>query len=94
MRLNLISTGKLDDAGMINQFGAGGWKLSKGSMIIARGKKEGSLRLGHMSEKSLEILAKDHLPNITGQALESCEDCLAGRQHRVSFQRSDDARRR
>ncbi|KAK2456997.1 putative mitochondrial protein [Trifolium repens] len=119
MRLNLISTGKLDDAGMINQFGVGRWKLSKGSMIIARGKKEGSLyimqgkintretnvsqdtskelwhrRLGHMSEKSLEILAKDHLPNIKGQALESCEDCLAGRQHRVSFQRSDDARRR
>jgi hypothetical protein len=39
MRLNLISTGKLDDAGMINQFGVGRWKLSKGSMIIARGKK-------------------------------------------------------
>lgn len=119
MRLNLISTGKLDDIGMINQFGDGKWKLSKGSMIIARGKKEGSLyvmqgkinkgdinvsqgmskelwhkRLGHMSEKGLEILAKNHLPNIKGQPLESCEDCLAGKQHRVSFQRSDDAKRR
>jgi len=119
MRLNLILTGKSDDVGMINQFGADRWKLSKGSMIIARGKKEGSLyvmqgkinkgdinvsqdmikelwhkRLGHMSEKGLEILAKNHLPNIKGQPLESCEDCLAGKQHRVSFQRSDDARRR
>lgn len=119
MRLNLISAGKLDDMGMINQFGGGRWKLSKGSMTVARGKKEGSLyitqgkinkgetnvsqdatkelwhkRLGHMSEKSLEILAKDHLSNIKGQPLESCEDCLAGKQHRVSFQRSDDAKRR
>ena len=119
MRLNLISAGKLDEAGMINQFGAGRWKLSRGSMIIARGRKEGSLyimqgkickgemnvaqdankelwhkRLGHMSEKGLEILAKDHLSNIKGQPLESCEDCLAGKQHRVSFKRSDDAKKR
>ena len=119
MRLNLISVSKLDEAGMINQFGAGRWKLSRGSMIIARCKKEGSLytmqgkickgetnvaqdatkdlwhkRLGHISEKGLEILANDHLPNIKGQPLESCEDCLAGKQHRVSFKRSDDARRR
>ena len=47
-----------------------------------------------MSEKGLEILAKDHLSNIKGQPLESCEDCLAGKQHRVSFKRSDDAKRR
>jgi len=47
-----------------------------------------------MSEKGLEILAKNNLPNIKGQRLESCEDCLAGKQHRESFQRSKDARRR
>lgn len=119
MRLNLISAGKLDDAGMNNQFGGGKWKLSRGSMVVARGRKEGSLyithgklckgeinvaqeeskelwhkRLGHMSEKGLEILAKDHLQSIKGQPLESCEDCLAGKQRRVSFQRSDNGRRR
>lgn len=43
MRLNLISTGKLDDAGLVNYFGEGKWKLTKGSLIMARGKKEGSL---------------------------------------------------
>ena len=47
-----------------------------------------------MSEKGLEFLAKDHFPNIKCQPLESCEDCLAGKQCRVSFQRSDEARRR
>jgi len=47
-----------------------------------------------MSEKGLEFLAKDHFANIKGQPLESCKDCLTGKQHRVSFQRSDEARRR
>ena len=44
-----------------------------------------------MSEKGLEFLTKDHFPNIKGQPLESC---LAGKKCRVSFQRSDEARRR
>nr|KYP63123.1 Retrovirus-related Pol polyprotein from transposon TNT 1-94 [Cajanus cajan] len=43
MRLNLISIGKLDDAGLMNYFGDGKWKLGKGSLVMARGKKEGSL---------------------------------------------------
>ncbi|VVA94852.1 unnamed protein product [Arabis nemorensis] len=83
MRLNLISTGKLDDAGLENHFGEGKWKLIKGNLFMARRKKEGSLyvtqaklckeevnvanvdmelwhrRLGHMSEKGLNILARN-----------------------------------
>ncbi|KAE8662958.1 hypothetical protein F3Y22_tig00113124pilonHSYRG00513 [Hibiscus syriacus] len=43
MRLNLIFAGKLDDVGLINYFGEGKYKLTKGSLIMARGKKEGSL---------------------------------------------------
>jgi len=43
MCLNLISAGKLDDAGLVNHFGRGIWKPTKGSLIVARGKKEGSL---------------------------------------------------
>ncbi|KAE8660874.1 hypothetical protein F3Y22_tig00116946pilonHSYRG00054 [Hibiscus syriacus] len=43
MRLNLIYTRKLDDAGLINYFGEGKWKFTKGSLIMARGKKQGSL---------------------------------------------------
>jgi len=39
MCLNLISVGKLDDAGFVNHFGGGIWKFTKGSLIIARGKK-------------------------------------------------------
>ena len=38
--LNLISTGKLDDEGFKNTFHNGQWKLTKGSLVVARGKKD------------------------------------------------------
>lgn len=47
IRLNLISTGKLDDEGFCNTFDNGQWKLTKGSLVVARGKKESSLYLMH-----------------------------------------------
>jgi len=43
LRLNLIFVGKLDDVGLVSHFGAKKWKLTKGSMVIAKGLKEGSL---------------------------------------------------
>jgi hypothetical protein len=43
MRFNLISIGKLDDEGYHNYHGGGHWKLSKGSLILARGKKTSTL---------------------------------------------------
>ncbi|KAG6432970.1 hypothetical protein SASPL_104566 [Salvia splendens] len=87
IRLNIISTGKLDDDGYINHFGEGKWKLIKGSLIAAKGRKQNSLylmhatlsngevnavvknssieiwhkRLGHLSQKGLEILARRSL---------------------------------
>jgi hypothetical protein len=39
MRFNLISIGKLNDEGYYNYLEDGQWKLSKGSFILARGKK-------------------------------------------------------
>lgn len=43
IRLSLISAGLLDDQGYANKFCDGKWKLSKGSLIVARGKKQRSL---------------------------------------------------
>ncbi|KAK9008582.1 hypothetical protein V6N11_075471 [Hibiscus sabdariffa] len=45
IRLNLISTGKLDDEGFCNTFSDGQWKLTKGSLVVARGKKSSNLYL-------------------------------------------------
>ncbi|GAB2265840.1 hypothetical protein Dimus_037850 [Dionaea muscipula] len=43
MRLNLLFVGRLDDEGYVSTFKDGGWKLSKGSLIVARGRKESFL---------------------------------------------------
>ena len=120
IRLNLISAGKLDDEGYSNYFGEGKWKLTKGSLIAARGKKYRTLyvmqaklsneevnaieddnselwhkRLGHMSEKGLQILVKKQLlPGMKNTSLKPCVDCLAGKQHRVAFHRSSPSRRK
>ena len=45
--------------------------------------------LSHMSEKGMKILEKKPLlPGIEDTTLETCDDCLAGKQHRISFKRS------
>ena len=43
MRFNLISIEKFDDEGYNNYLGGGQWKLCKGSLILARGKKISTL---------------------------------------------------
>jgi transposase InsO family protein len=114
IRLNLISTGKLDDEGYKNHFGDGKWKLIKGSLVVAKGNKTCSLytmkgkiskefvnaldddsstelwhkRLGHMSEKGMQLLAKKELlPGMKGTPLKTCVHCLAGKQNRVAFRK-------
>ncbi|KAG8376937.1 hypothetical protein BUALT_Bualt09G0116000 [Buddleja alternifolia] len=109
IRLNIISTGKLDDDGYVSNFGEGKWKLTKVSLITAKGKKKNSLylmqaklsngevnaavnnssielwhkRLGHLSQKGMQLLAKKKLlPDVNGIELQTCVDCLAGKQHR------------
>lgn len=39
IRYNLISAGKLDDEGYCNTFQNGQWKLTRGSLVVARGTK-------------------------------------------------------
>ena len=43
LRLNLISGVALDREGYVNYFGNGKWKLTKGSLVAARGKVRSTL---------------------------------------------------
>ena len=43
MRFSLISVGKLDDEGYHSHLGKGKCKLTKGSLLLARGKKNNTL---------------------------------------------------
>lgn len=100
----MISTRKLNDDGYNNYFGEGNWKLTKGSLVVAKGKKMSTLymtqvklskgeidvvekdssielwhkRLGHLSEKGLQISSKKQLLSRgKGALLKTCDDCLA-----------------
>ena len=111
LRLNLMSGIALDKEGFHYYFGNGRWKLTKGTMVIARGevcytlyKTQGKIcknglnvavdsspslwlrRLGHMSEKELQILAKKNsIPFALGTLLDPCDYFLIGKRHKVSF---------
>ncbi|BBH07646.1 Toll-Interleukin-Resistance domain family protein [Prunus dulcis] len=113
LRKNLISVGQLASEGYTTIFHGDDWKISKGAMMVARGKKSGTLymtagarcsiaiaagneypnmwhqRLGHMSEKGMKIMhSKGKLPGLESVEIDMCEDCIYGKQKRVSFQTS------
>ena len=51
LRKNLISTGQLDDEGCCTLFGKEHWKVSKGSLVVAKGEKVGTLYLCTISSQ-------------------------------------------
>ena len=103
---NLISIGQLASEGCISIFTDKTWKVIKGSLVIAKGEKVGTLylctgntdsfislastrvdtalwhhRLGHMSEKGMQILHKRNLLQYLKQIdLDFCEHCVYGKQ--------------
>ena len=58
---NLISTGKLGGEGCVVTFNDKNWKVSKGSLVAAKGAKVGTLYLctGHLVPSTLIVLEKD-----------------------------------
>ena len=110
LRRNLIFVGQLDGEGYCTTFSGHEWKITKGALVIARGKKTGTLyvtsnlenivavadaegksnlwhqRLGHMSEKGMKtLLSKGKLPDLKNVDVGLCEDCIFGKQKKVSF---------
>jgi hypothetical protein len=106
LRKNLISIGQLASEGCISIFIDKTWKFIKGSLVIKKGEKVGTLylctvntdsyisldstgvdttlwhhRLGHMSEKGMQILHKRNLlPDLKQIDLDFCEHCVYGKQ--------------
>ncbi|KAG7553078.1 Zinc finger CCHC-type superfamily [Arabidopsis thaliana x Arabidopsis arenosa] len=62
LRMNLISTRRLDDEGFYSLHGGGKWKLSRGSLVVARGEKLSSFYLmqAKVSKDSVNALENDH----------------------------------
>jgi hypothetical protein len=113
LRKNIISKEHLEIEGCISIFTYKAWKVTKGSLVIAKGEKVGTLylctsnidssislastgmdtslwnhRLGHMSEKGMQILQKRNLyPDLKQIDLDFYEHCVYGKQKRVRFLR-------
>ena len=52
---NLISVGQLDDGGYIVVFYNRGWKVTKGAMVVARGKKTGTLYVNSSCRSTIAV---------------------------------------
>ena len=55
LKRNLISVGQLDDEGYAVSFVGGLWKITKGAMIVARGKKAGTLYMTTNNHDSIAL---------------------------------------
>ena len=53
----MISVGQLDDQGYDVKFGNGQWKVVKGNLVVARGKKMGSLYMVDMPPKGMSLVS-------------------------------------
>ncbi|KAE8730942.1 Major allergen Pru ar 1 [Hibiscus syriacus] len=86
LKRNLISVGQLDGEGYNTTFSGCEWKIIKGALVIARGKKTVLSMLGHMSEKGMKtLLLKGKLSDLKSIDVGLCEDCIFGTQKKVSF---------
>ena len=60
MKSNLISTGQLGDSGCLSMFGETWWKLTKGSLIIAKGDRVGTLySCPHNNDYSISVTSTE-----------------------------------
>lgn len=113
LKKNMISIGQLGSEGCTSTFTDKMWKVTKGSLVIAKREKVGTLylctrnvvsfislastrvdttlwhhRIGHMSDKEMQILYKRNLlPDLKQIDLEFCENCVYGKHKRVIFLR-------
>ena len=62
IRLNLISVGKFDDEDFCNTLHNGQWKLTKGFLVVARGKKDSTLYFMHKNlfKDMMNAMKKDN----------------------------------
>ena len=62
---SLISAGQLDDAGFTSVFGDSSWKITKGSLVVARGSKCGTLYMLHVSNVKANVICVTEQPSVS-----------------------------
>ncbi|KAE8723109.1 Retrovirus-related Pol polyprotein from transposon TNT 1-94 [Hibiscus syriacus] len=86
LKRNLISVGQLDGEGYSTTFSGCEWKITKGALVIARGKKTGTLYAwSYEREMDEDPFVKRKLPDLKNVDGGLCEDCIFGKQKKVIF---------
>ncbi|GJX10354.1 putative RNA-directed DNA polymerase [Tanacetum coccineum] len=81
---NIISTGfLLIEVGVHNSSGNGLWKVTLGSLIVARGKRESKLYMTH--SKISKSIVNYVLSGVLISLEKKCSQCLAGSKNRLAF---------
>ncbi|GKE35901.1 retrovirus-related pol polyprotein from transposon TNT 1-94, partial [Tanacetum coccineum] len=100
LKRRLISVGQLDEEGYHVGFGDQQWKVTKGSLVVARRNKRGSLfmvehqRLGDMSRIGMSMLAsKGNVPDVRKVDIYFCKPGGLGKQKKLSFIMSEKTRK-
>nr|GEU63349.1 retrovirus-related Pol polyprotein from transposon TNT 1-94 [Tanacetum cinerariifolium] len=90
LKKRLIYVGQLDEKGYHIGFGDQQWKVTKGSLVVARGNKRGSI---YMVEGMKILASKGRIPNLQKAIVGFCEPCVLGKQKKVSFVKSGNIRK-
>ncbi|GJZ62198.1 putative RNA-directed DNA polymerase [Tanacetum coccineum] len=87
LKKSLISVGQLNEEVYHVGFEDQQWKVTKGSLVVARGNKRRSLYMA-------EILAsKGRIMDLQKAVVGFCEPCVLGKQKKVSFVKSENTRK-
>ena len=62
---SLISIGQLDDTGHNIVFGDSSWKVTKGSLVVARGSKFETLYMLHVSNVKKNVICVAKQPSVS-----------------------------
>ena len=61
----MISSGQLDDGGYTSTFGDNSWKITKGSLVVARGMKSGTLYMLHVTTVKDHVICVAEQPSVS-----------------------------
>ncbi|GKA47058.1 retrovirus-related pol polyprotein from transposon TNT 1-94 [Tanacetum coccineum] len=87
LKRRLISVGHLDEEGYHVGFGDQQWKVTKGSLVVARGNKCGSLIGMNM------LASKGNVPDVQKVDIYFCKPSSLGKQKKLSFIMSEKIRK-
>ncbi|GJY65465.1 retrovirus-related pol polyprotein from transposon TNT 1-94 [Tanacetum coccineum] len=93
LKRRLISDGQLDEGGYHIGFGGQQWKVTKGSLVVARGNKRGSLYMVEVYLEEIGAIINGNILDVRNVDIHFCKPGGLGKQKKVSFIMSEKTRK-